>query len=63
MATAWGIAPLLKVALLTCAPKRHGQSLHQRAPRFLPYDTGAGSHMSCELIRSAKKANRHTRSM
>jgi hypothetical protein len=25
-----------------------------------PYDTGAGPHTSCELIQSAKKANRRT---
>jgi hypothetical protein len=28
--------------------KRHGQSLHRRAPGFPPSDAGAGSHMSCE---------------
>jgi hypothetical protein len=31
--------------------------------RVSPYDTGAGSHTSYELIRSAKKANRRTRGM
>ncbi len=63
MATAWGINPFLKVDLLTRTPKRHGQSLHRRAPGFPPYDTGVGSHTSCELTRNAKKANRRTRSM
>jgi hypothetical protein len=29
--------------------KRHGQSLHRRAPGFPPSDAGAGSHMPCEL--------------
>jgi hypothetical protein len=28
--------------------KRHGQSLHRRAPGFPPSDAGAGSHISCE---------------
>jgi hypothetical protein len=63
MATAQGIDPFLKADLLTRTPKRHGQSLHRRAPRFPPYDMGAGSHTSCELTRNAKKANFRTRSM
>jgi hypothetical protein len=49
MATAWEIDPFLKADLPTHTPKHHGQSLHRRAPRFPPYDTGAGSHMSYEL--------------
>jgi hypothetical protein len=40
MATAQGIAPLLKAALLTRIPKRHGRSLHRRAPGFLPLRHG-----------------------
>jgi hypothetical protein len=32
-------------------PKRHGQSLPQRTPRFPPYDTGARPHMSYRLAR------------
>jgi hypothetical protein len=48
MATARGVDPFLKADLLTRTPKRHGQSLHRRAPGFPPYDTGAGSHTSCE---------------
>jgi hypothetical protein len=63
MATAQGIDPFLKADLLTRTPKHHRQCLHQRAPGFSPYDTGAGSHMSYELTRNAKKANRRTRSM
>jgi hypothetical protein len=34
--------------------KRHGQSLHRRAPGFPPSDAGAGSHMSCELTRNRR---------
>jgi hypothetical protein len=54
MATARGIDPFLKADLLTRTPKRHGQSLHRRAPRFSPSDTGAGSHMSYELTRNGR---------
>jgi hypothetical protein len=63
MATPRGVGPFLKADLLTCTPKRHGQSLHRRAPGFSPHDTGAGSHTSCELTRNTKKVNRRTRSM
>jgi hypothetical protein len=63
MATARGVDPFLKADLLTHTPKHHGQSLHRRALGFSPYDTGAGSHTSCELTQNAKKANRRTRSM
>jgi hypothetical protein len=63
MATAQGIDPFLKADLLTRTPKRYGQSLHRRALGFPPYDTGARSHMSYELTRNAKRANRRTRSM
>jgi hypothetical protein len=63
MATTRGIDPLLKAALPTRIPKRHGRSLRRRAPGSSPYDTGAGSHMSCELTQNAKKANRRMRSM
>jgi hypothetical protein len=63
MATPRGVGPFLKAELLTRTPKRHGQSLHRRAPGFPPHDAGAGSHMSCELTRNAKEANRHTRGM
>jgi hypothetical protein len=50
MATARGINPFLKAALPTRVLRRHGQSLHQRAPGSSPYDTGARSHTSCKLI-------------
>jgi hypothetical protein len=60
MATAREIDPFLKADLPARTPKRHGQSLHQRAPGFSPYYTGGGSHMSYELTRNAKKANRRT---
>jgi hypothetical protein len=63
MATARGIDPFLKADLLTHTPKRHGQSLHRRAPRFPPYDTGARSHMSYKLTQNTKMANRHTWNM
>jgi hypothetical protein len=54
MATARGIDPFLKADLLTRTTKRHGQSLHRRAPRFSPSDTGAMSHMSYELTRNGR---------
>jgi hypothetical protein len=63
MATPRGVGPFLKADLLTRTPMRHGQSLHRRAPGFPPRDTGAGSHTSCELTRSVKKANHRTGSM
>jgi hypothetical protein len=54
MATARGIDPFLRAALPTRIHKRHGQSLHRRAPGSSPYDTGAGSHTSCKLTRSGR---------
>jgi hypothetical protein len=52
-AKAWlppkGVAPFLKATLLTRVLRRHGLSLHQRAPRSSPYDTRAGSHTPCKL--------------
>jgi hypothetical protein len=63
MATLREVGPFLKADLLIRTPKRHGQSLHRRAPGFPPHDTGAGSHTSCELTQNVKGANRHTRSM
>jgi hypothetical protein len=54
MATARGIDPFLKAALPTRVLRRHGRSLHQRAPRSSPYDTGAGSHTSCNLARNGR---------
>jgi hypothetical protein len=49
MATARGIDPFLKAALPTRVLRHHRQSLHRRALGSSPYDTGAGSHMSCKL--------------
>jgi hypothetical protein len=54
MATARGIDPFLKAALPTRILKRHGRSLHRRAPGSSPYDTGAGSHTSCKLTRKGR---------
>jgi hypothetical protein len=44
-----GVDPFLKATLLTRVLRRRGLSLHQRAPRSSPYDTGAGSHTPCKL--------------
>jgi hypothetical protein len=63
MATARGFDPFLKAALPTRVLKLHGQSLHQRALGSSPYDTAAGSHMSCKLARNGRSQNRHTRSV
>jgi hypothetical protein len=52
MATARGIDPFLKAALPTRILKRHGKSLHRRAPRSSPYNTGARSHTSGKLTRN-----------
>jgi hypothetical protein len=55
-AKAWlppkGAAPFLKATLLTHVLRRRRLSLHQRAPRSSPYDTGAGSHTPCKLART-----------
>jgi hypothetical protein len=57
-AKAWlppkGVAPFLNATLPTCVLRRHGLSLHQHAPRSSPYDTGAGSHTSCELAQDRR---------
>jgi hypothetical protein len=63
MATTRGMTPFLKADFPARAPKRHGQGLPRCAPRFPSYDTGARPHMSYKLTRSAKKANRRTRSV
>jgi hypothetical protein len=34
--------------------RRRRLSLHQRAPGSSPYDTGAGSHMSCKLAQNRR---------
>jgi hypothetical protein len=49
VATTRGVDPFLKATLLTRVLRRQGLSLHQRAPRSSPYDTGAGSHTPCKL--------------
>jgi hypothetical protein len=54
MATAQGIDPFLKAALPTRILKRHGQSLHRRAPGFSLSGAGAGSHTSCKLTRNRR---------
>jgi hypothetical protein len=53
MATAWGIGPFLKADLLTRTSKRHGQSLHRRAPGFPPYDRRASSNCSNRRVEAA----------
>jgi hypothetical protein len=63
MATGREIDPFFKADLPTRAPKRHGQSLPQRALGFPPYDTGARPHMSYRLTRRTKTANHCTKSM
>jgi hypothetical protein len=52
VATTRGVDPFLKATLLTRVLRRHGLSLHQRAPRSSPYDTGAESHTPCKLART-----------
>jgi hypothetical protein len=47
-----GVDPFLKATLLTRVIRRRRLSLHQRAPRSSPYDTGAGSHTPCKLVRT-----------
>jgi hypothetical protein len=51
MATTQEVDPFLKTTHPTHVLRRCGLSLHQRAKRSSPYDTGAGSHMSCKLAR------------
>jgi hypothetical protein len=63
MATAREIDPILKADLLTRTPKRHGQSLHRRAPGFSPSDAGGWVPHSMRADPKRKKPNRRTRSM
>jgi hypothetical protein len=49
-----GVAPLLKVALPTCALNRCGSSLLQHAPRFSPHGAGAGAHTSCKPVQGRR---------
>jgi hypothetical protein len=54
MATTQEVDPFLKATLLTRVLRRRGLSLHQRAQRSSPYDTGAGSHMTCKLAQDRR---------
>jgi hypothetical protein len=54
VATTQGVDPFLKVTPPTRVLRRHRLILHQRAPGSSPYDTGAGSHMSCKLARDRR---------
>jgi hypothetical protein len=49
-----GVTLLLKATLPTCVLSHRGLSLPQHAPRSSPYDTGAGSHVSCKLAQSRR---------
>jgi hypothetical protein len=49
-----GVTLLLKATLPTCVLSHHGLSLLQHAPRFSPYDMGAGSHASCKLAQGRR---------
>jgi hypothetical protein len=49
-----GVTLLLKATLPTCVLSRRGLSLLQHAPRSSPYDTGAGSHVSCKLAQDRR---------
>jgi hypothetical protein len=49
VATTQGDGPFLKATLPTRVLRHRRLSLHQLAPRSSPYDTGVGSHASCEL--------------
>jgi hypothetical protein len=63
MAATRGVNPFLKADFPARAPKCHGQGLLRCALGFPSYDTGVRPHMLYKLARSAKKANRRTRSM
>jgi hypothetical protein len=54
MATTRGVDPFLKAALPTRVLRRHGLSLHGRAPGSSPYNTGVGSHTSCKLAQNRR---------
>jgi hypothetical protein len=47
-----GVALLLKATLSTCAPKRHGLSLLQRAPRPSPVARGLGPACHANRLRA-----------
>jgi hypothetical protein len=63
MAATRRVNPFLKADFPARALKRHGQGLPRCAPGSPSYDMGARPHMSYKLARSAKKANRRTRSV
>jgi hypothetical protein len=48
------VALLLKATLPTCVLSRRGPSLLQHAPRSSPYDTRAGSHVSCKMAQDRR---------
>jgi hypothetical protein len=54
VAATQGVDPFLKATLPTRVLRRRGLSLHQHAPGSSPYDTGAGSHASCELAQDRR---------
>jgi hypothetical protein len=54
MAITQGVDPFLKATLPARVLRRRGLSLHQHAPGSSPYDTGAGSHASCELAKDRR---------
>jgi hypothetical protein len=54
MAATQGDNPFLKVTHPTRVLRRHGLSLHQRAQRSSPYDTGVGSHTTCKLAQGRR---------
>jgi hypothetical protein len=49
-----GVALLLKATLPTFVLSHRGLSLLQHAPRSSLYDTGAGSHASCNLAQGRR---------
>jgi hypothetical protein len=63
MATARGIDPFLKAALPTRILKRHGQSLHRRAPGVLPLRHGGWVPHVMQADPKQKKPNHRTRSV
>jgi hypothetical protein len=52
MATTQEVDPFLKATHPTRVLSRRGLSLHQRAQRSSPYDTGVGSRTPCKLART-----------
>jgi hypothetical protein len=48
------VDPFLKATHPTRVLRRRGLSLHRRAQRSSPYDTGAGSHTTCKLVQDRR---------